>query len=82
MNNTFYFIAYVNNRTALTVIDLGYNVDYQMDDWDVAIPIRFNDHIGAIKVGRSVAKANDLQYVLFESRYNKELNEYLGVPCD
>lgn len=82
MNDTFYFLAYVNNRKAITVIDLSYNVMYERDEWDEVNLINFDDHLEAISYARSLSTHHNLEYVLFESRYNKDLNEYLEIPRD
>lgn len=76
-NETFYFIAFVNNRQALTVIDLAYVVDYERNDWDVASAETFQERDTAIQYARKLAEKYGLEYQLFDSRYDESLNERL-----
>ena len=81
-NDTFYFIAYVENRKALTVIDLAYVVDYEKDDWDVASEATFTDPDTAIQYARKLSAKYGLEYRLFDSRYDESLNERLFLTDD
>lgn len=81
-NDTFYFIAYVNNRKAVTVIDLAYVVDYERRDWDIVNEETFEDRDEAIFYARRLAEKYGLEYQLFESRYDESLNEYLVLTPD
>jgi LPS O-antigen subunit length determinant protein (WzzB/FepE family) len=72
--NTFYFVAFINNKTALTVIDLDQNVSYQRSDWDVVNDENFNNPNEAIDYA--------LGYEIFESRYDKSLNEKIVLTLD
>lgn len=76
-HDTFYFIAYVQNRQALTVIDLAYVVDYERRDWDIVNDEIFKDRDEAIFYARRLAQNYGLGYRLFESRYDESLNEHL-----
>ena len=75
----FYFICHPKgDRSKLQVVDLQYTLDYEKDDWDVAVPTDFDNRTDAILWARSLAKGYGLTYNMFESRYDSELNEYLG----
>lgn len=76
-NETFYFIAYVQNRQALTVIDLAYTVDYEKDEWDVACNETFQEPQAAITYAQKLALKYGLQYKPFDSRYDESLSERL-----
>lgn len=79
MNDTFYFVALVNKRTALTVIDLARCVDYERDDWCVVDDKNFESHCDAIAHAKRLAELNGLKYERFDSRYNKSLSEPEGL---
>jgi len=82
-NNTYqYFVAFVENRTKLTVIDLSSAVSYERNDWDVVNDEVFYDRDEAIKYARALAKKYNLEYKLFDSRYNSELSERLTLTLD
>ena len=81
-NHTFYFIAFVDERQALTVIDLAYVVDYEKNDWDVASDEIFQKPDAAIEHARKLAKKYELRYELFDSRYDESLNERLVLTAD
>lgn len=81
-NETFYFIAYVQKRQALTVIDLAYSVDYEKDDWDVACNETFQEPEAAINYARKLATKYGLEYKPFDSRYNESLSERLYLTDD
>lgn len=77
MGDEFYFVALICGRTAVTVIDLAYCVDYERDEWRVIDDTNFGDPEDAIRHARWFAKVTGLRYVPFESRYNSSLNEPL-----
>jgi len=73
-----YFIAYINDRKAVTVIDLSFCVNYEKDDWDVVEGDNGKNTTvlpEAIINARNFAKINNLEYEPFESRYHSCLNE-------
>lgn len=82
MSDTFYFVAYVEKRETLTVIDLAYSVDYERDDWDVVNDENFTDPLEAIAYARALAKQHGLKYRLFDSRYHSSLSEKLQLTLD
>lgn len=78
MSSTFYFLTYVGkDRQEVTVIDLGYNVDYERDEFAAVNDLNFENHLEAIIYARALAIQNGLKYRLFESRYNSSLDEKL-----
>lgn len=81
-NDVFYFVAFVNKRKALTVIDLAYAVDYEKNDWDVASKETFEDPEKACRYARALAEKYGLEYRLFDSRYNEDLSEKLTLDLD
>lgn len=81
-NETFYFIAFVDNRKALTVIDLAYSVSYEKEDWDVACNETFEKPEDAIQYARALAQKYSLAYRMFDSRYDNSLNERLSLTLD
>lgn len=81
-NETFYFVAYVDKRTALTVIDLAFVVDYERSDWDCVNDENFHDRDEAIHYARKLAAKYGLEYRLFDSRYDESLNEHLFLTDD
>lgn len=81
-NETFYFVAFVRNRQALTVIDLAYTVDYERNDWDAVNDENFHDPDTAIRYARKLADKYGLEYQLFDSRYDSSLSERLSLSLD
>jgi len=79
LTDTFYFIAYVKDRTAITVIDLAFCVDYERDEFDYVNMENFDNHNDAIEYARELSDKYDLKYELFDSRYDSSLNEYLNL---
>ena len=79
MSDTFYFVALVDNRTALTVIDLAHCVDYERDDWCVVDNENFDNPQEAIAHAKRLADLNGLGYNSFDSRYNESLSEPKGL---
>lgn len=82
-----YFLCYPsNNESKIKVIDLENCVDYEIDEWARVDRETFSSRDAAIMHARSFAFIHGKEYVLFESRYDKETNEYLGefddVPGD
>lgn len=74
---TFYFLAYTNNREAVTVIDLSNMTSYEREDWDTVNDVNMSDRDEAIAYGRDFADRHGLHYELFESRYDRTENEKL-----
>ena len=79
MTDTFYFVALVNKRTALTVIDLAHCVDYERDEWCVVDDVNFDNPPEAIAHAKRLAALNGLEYSRFDSRYNSSLSEPEGL---
>ena len=72
-----YFACYPRgDKTKVTVIDVQYADE--MHEWSVAHPNDFYVRDEAIEFTRQFAETHGLTYVLFESRYDNEKNEYLG----
>lgn len=75
---TFYFVIYSSlDRSSIKVIDLAYCVSYERDEWPAMSQENFRSPDEAIVYARALAKKYGLVYEMFESRYNKELNEQL-----
>ena len=73
----FYFLAHPQgDRSAICVIDLQENMRYEKDNWDV-VPLtqEYAVRDDAIKAARRIAAHYNLEYQLFESRYDYEINE-------
>ena len=78
MSDTFYFVAEIklrNEDPAITVIDLGHNVDYQRNDWGVVNDINYDTPSPAIAFAKAYARKHNLPYVLFVSRYDTSTSE-------
>lgn len=73
--NTFYFVAFIDNKEALTVIDLDHAVSYQRSDWNVVNDENFYVRDEAIEYARKLADKYNLRYELFDSRYDSSLSE-------
>lgn len=74
-DDRFYFVVYIDDRKALTVIDLDYAVSWQVGDWDRANDETFTDHEDAINNAKALCDKYSLAYKLFDSRYDERLNE-------
>lgn len=75
-NDFIYFVVFADKECeTLTVIDLQRCVDYEREDWNCIDNMNFQSHTDACEYARAVAKANNLKYRPFESRYNSMLNE-------
>ncbi|MEF1338960.1 hypothetical protein REH81_19630 [Vibrio rotiferianus] len=75
-NETFYFLAYPGgDHKKITVIDLGFSVEYQRNDWANVNDETYYDHEKAITDARKLADKFGLEYVPFDSRYNSDLSE-------
>lgn len=62
VSSTFYFPAYVGKgRQEITVIDLGYNVDYERDEFAAVNDLNFKSHLEAILYARALAAQNGLK---------------------
>lgn len=74
--NEFYFLAYTNNKQAITVIDLNWCVEYEMDEWDLVegIDDKYIELDEAISIAKNKANNKGIEYVEFDSRYHNELN--------
>jgi hypothetical protein len=57
---------------------LADSVSYERTDWKLVDNHIFRERDLAINHARNLAAAHGLHYQLFESRYDEELNEYLG----
>jgi hypothetical protein len=78
-NEIIYFLCYPRgNKKQITVIDLQYNMSYERDDWSCVTPHDYLDRDEAICAARYLASKYNLEYLMFESRYDSEQNEYLG----
>ena len=78
MTDIFYFLCFPQgDRTKITVIDLQNCVDYERDEWSNVNKNTYFDHAEAIRAARDIAERYNLEYIPFESRYNRELNENL-----
>lgn len=76
MNDTFYFVIHPRgDKSKVKVVDLGYSVSYQKNEWDCINKETFTDCKEAISYARKIAHKYNLQYQFFESRYNSDLNE-------
>lgn len=76
-NNTFYFVIYANDKTTVKVVDLASCVDYERSEFPAVNNENIYDRDEAIQYARSLADEHGLKYELFESRYDKDLNESL-----
>lgn len=73
---TFYFVILCGDDSdTLTVIDLAKCVDYERSDWNCIDTVNFKTRDAAIVYAREIAKANNMKYRPFESRYDSSLNE-------
>lgn len=77
MSDTFYFLAYCDERASVTVIEMAHSVDYQRNDYDFVNDRNHDNRNEAVIYGRDFADRHNLKYKLFESRYDSSLNEYL-----
>ena len=76
----FYFVCYNNmKRTSVTVVDLDYCVDYERSEFDYVNAENFDNHLDAISYAKQIAEKYNLDYELFDSRYDESLNEYLEL---
>lgn len=75
----FYFIALIENKTTLTVIDLSFGTDYERNDWSAVDDENYETHALAICAAREMARFHGLKYKPFESRYDDRLNEYPAI---
>lgn len=77
-SDTFYFLCHpCGDRTKITVVDLGHNVSYQKNDWDVVNSNEFDNAKDAIMYGKRLAIKYRLEYQPFESRYGEEVEDGL-----
>ncbi|MHD0644115.1 hypothetical protein ACYPKM_00595 [Pseudomonas aeruginosa] len=75
-----YFIVFSDaERRSITVIDLQESVSYERNDWATVNEENFSTHLEAIAYARALAAKYGLRYELFESRYNRELNEEVAL---
>lgn len=74
-DNTFYFVVFVHNNSALTVIDLSHSASYERSDWAAVNDKNFHDRDEVILYARKLATKYKLKYEPFRSRYNSALNE-------
>lgn len=75
----FYFICYPRgDKSKIAVIDLDYCMDYERDEWSTVNKINYDVRDDAIRQARYLAKKYDLKYEMFESRYDSNMDEYLG----
>ena len=65
------------DKTKVTVVDLSYSASYERDYWYNVNKKTYYSAKKAIKAARKKAKKYSLTYIMFESRYNKQLNEEL-----
>lgn len=74
--NEFYFLAYTNNKQAITVIDLNWSVSYEMDEWNLveSIDDKYMELDEAISIAKNIADNKGIEYLEFDSRYHNELN--------
>lgn len=64
------------DRSKICVIDLQHDLAYEKHDWCLASKNEWTDRDEAIAVARVAAINHGLTYILFESRYDEEYNEY------
>lgn len=76
MENIIYFIAFVGGeQSKVTVIDLAYETIYERNDFSAVNDDNYHDLDKALSDAKKLADKYDLEYVPFDSRYNKSLSE-------
>ena len=71
-----YFIAFLGgDKSKITVIDLSNVTLYQRDQFSPVNDDNYYELNLALTDAKSLAKKYNLEYVLFDSRYNKDLSE-------
>jgi hypothetical protein len=79
MDGLFYILIYPRgDKSQIEVVDLAFAVSWEAREYCRATPHDYGDRKEAILEARRVAQRYGLKYNLFESRYNREDNEYLG----
>jgi len=71
-----YFIANQGgNKSKITVIDLANVTVYEREEFSPVNDDNYYELAEALADAKAIASKYDLEYVPFESRYNRELNE-------
>lgn len=73
--DTFLFAMFMNDKTAMEVVDLSHACDYERNDFGPVNMRNFNDHQEAIAYTRALALKFGFKYNLFDSRYDETENE-------
>ena len=71
--NEFYFLAYTNNKQAITIIDLNWSVSYEMDEWDLVESIddkyiELDEAKREKKNNKTVIKTKDRVFIFLPNR--------------
>lgn len=74
-----FFLAFLYDKTAITVIDISEQGLHEKYDYDLVNDIKFESLVDAIGYARKLCKQEGLQYQRFESRYDlsSDGKEYL-----
>lgn len=79
MDDLFYFLVYPRgDKSQIEVVDLAFAVSWEAGEYCRATPRDYRDRSSAILEARRLAQQYGLKYNLFESRYIRENDEYLG----
>lgn len=71
-----YFIAHLGgDKSKITVIDLSNVTIYERDQFSPVNDDNYHDLEEALSDAKTIATKYDLEYVPFDSRYNKQLSE-------
>ena len=81
-SETFFFIAYIGNKSTITVIDLSHSVSYQKNEWDVAVDRTFDNPKAACDYARAIAAKYELEYAPFDSRYGDDYKDMMYLTLD
>ncbi|OEE38298.1 hypothetical protein A1QO_02655 [Vibrio genomosp. F10 str. ZF-129] len=72
----FYFISFLGgDRSKITVIDLHNGTSHQREQFSPVNDRDYRDLNEALVDAKSLAEKYNLEYVLFDSRYEKRLSE-------
>ena len=75
----FFFISYSGrDKNRITVIDLSYAADYERSEFNAVTEEDYYERNKAIIAARALADMYGKEYVMFESRYDSNSDEYLG----
>ncbi len=76
-----YFVAYKHgDTTKITVVDLANTTIYERDQFSPVNDENYYELQEALSVAKALAAKYQLQYVPFESRISKSLNENVSPP--